>query len=239
MKKGILFIGLAGFILAGSGCTNSGMFGIRGEGPVVERKLTLRQISGITVPGSAHVYLTQGPEQEIVVEGQENIIDNLRKEVNADIWEIGNKAPVWQSQPLKIRITLKELRLVKVSGSADVETTNHFSGGKDLDIKISGSGSVKLDIDAGDISAVISGSGSIRMEGTAEDLDLGVSGSGDIMASGLKSSRADIRVSGAGNVEIDAEKSIDAHISGSGNVFYKGSPSVNSSVSGSGSIRQR
>ncbi len=239
MKTHIILIVLAGLILSGYSCTQGGMFGIRGEGPVVQRKLDIRAINGISVPGSARVYLTQGASQSVTVEGQENLIENLSLDVDGDVWKMSNKQPVWQSKPLKIMITMKELTQIRVSGSGDVETTGLFTGDEDLDIKISGSGTARLEIEANDVTADISGSGSIRLSGKADDLDLRVTGSGSIDAFELQSSRADVRVTGSGDIRLAAEEKIDAHLSGSGSVLYKGNPSINSSVTGSGTIRKR
>lgn len=214
-------------------------FGIRGEGPMVERKINLEKIKGISLPGSAKVFLTQGSNQEIRISGQENIIDNLNMEVHGEVWQIDNKRSVWQSEPLKIYITMETLRLIKVSGSSDVEFVNHFANQKDLEVRISGSGKIDLDMDARDINANISGSGDLFMKGSADNLDFSVTGSGNINAYELTAQKADVRISGSGGMELSVENRLDAHISGSGSVIYKGNPRVNTSVSGSGSVRER
>ncbi|TSA34363.1 MAG: DUF2807 domain-containing protein [Porphyromonadaceae bacterium] len=229
---GLLFIGA-------SGCWENGRFGIRGEGPIVERKLNLDKIKGISLPGSAKVFLTQGSAQEVRILGQENIIDNLNLEVHGEVWQIDNKRSVWQSEPVKIYITLETLRSIKISGSSDVEFVNHFTNQKDLVIRISGSGKIDLDMEAGDIKVNISGSGDLFMKGSADYLDFSITGSGNINAYDLSARKADVRVSGSGGMELSVDNRLDAHISGSGNVYYKGNPKVNTSISGSGSVRAR
>jgi hypothetical protein len=45
------------FLVMLSSCVwDGGRIGLRGEGPVVERKLSLEKIKGISLPGSAKVY---------------------------------------------------------------------------------------------------------------------------------------------------------------------------------------
>jgi hypothetical protein len=56
---------------------------------------------------------------------------------------------------LKIYLTVETIRLIKIAGSGEIEFLNHFSEMEDLEIRISGSGKVKLDMDAGDIDARI------------------------------------------------------------------------------------
>jgi hypothetical protein len=225
--------------LLASGCWQNGQFGIRGEGPVVERKVNIDRFRNISIPGSAKVYITQGSQQEVRIEGQENIIDNLNMEVRGETWEIEFKRPVWRIEPIKVYITMESLRSVRISGSGDLEFVNHFTDLKDMDIRISGSGKMDMDMDALDIRAHISGSGDLYMKGSARDLDFTVSGSGNIKAWNLKADKASVRVSGSGGIEVNASDRLNAHISGSGNIIYRGNPRVDSSVSGSGSVRSR
>ena len=213
--------------------------GIRGEGPIVERKFDLDKITGISLPGSAKVFLTQGSVQEVRILGQENIIENLKLDVQDGVWKMDNKRSVWQSESVKIYITLESLKLIKISGSSDVDMENHFTDLKDLEIRISGSGKMDLDLDARDINASISGSGDLFMKGSAENLDFVITGSGNINAYELAGQRAEVRITGSGGMELSVEDRLDAHISGSGSVLYKGDPKLHSSVSGSGSIRAR
>lgn len=239
MKTLVYSTVLAISIMLSSCYLGNGQLGIRGEGPVVERKIELKTIEGISLSGSAKVFLTQGKTQEVKIEGQENIIDNLNREVSGEVWDIGNKRSVWQSEELKIYITLETLRLIKVSGSGDIEFVNHFEGDKDLEIRISGAGKINLDMDADDISGNISGSGDLYMKGKANSLDFSITGSGNIAGYELITKKADVRISGSGGMDITVEDHLDAHITGSGSIHYKGDPKVNSSVTGSGSVRSR
>jgi hypothetical protein len=238
--KTILFkAGLAFLLITGYGCISSGPFGIRGEGPIVERKVNLEKIEGISLPGSAKIFISQGRDQEVRIEGQENIIDNLSLDVQRNIWHIGNKKPVWHTEPLNVCITISTIRSINISGSGSVKSENHFSKLNDLDIRISGSGKLDLDFDAMDVTSNISGSGNIILKGTADELRLGISGSGEIHAFDLKAEKADVRISGSGSMFLSVEDHLDANVSGSGNIVYKGSPKTNTSITGSGSIHAR
>ena len=233
----IILGSLAGF----SSCYFEGspFRGITGQGPVVERKLELDPIKGISIPGSAKIRLTQGENQEVRVEGQENIIDNLNLAVTGDIWRIEGKQPVWQAEPLIIHITMETLRMVKISGSGTVTALNQFNDLRELELNISGSGSIDLDIAAREVKGNISGSGTIILKGSADKIELGVSGSGGLQGSQFKTEEASLRISGSGNMELAVSERLDANISGSGSIFYYGNPRVDSRVSGSGRIKSR
>ncbi len=239
MKSLLLNSLLAVLLLGLTSCLSNGQFGIKGEGPVVDRKISLDRMSGVSLESSAKVYLTQGSPQEVRITGQENIIENLNQNVSGEVWHIGNKRSVWQSEPIRIYITLEDLRMARITGSGTINCENHFSDQKDLDIRISGSGKISLDIKARDINANISGSGDLSLKGIGRDLDLTISGAGNIYAYDLDAQRADARISGSGGMQLSVGDRISAHISGSGSIRYQGNPKVDSSVSGSGNVRSR
>jgi hypothetical protein len=240
MKVIQLFFLAAGLFCMNS-CYNQGApwQGIEGTGPVVERKVDLDRFSGISLPGSAKIFLTQGDKQEVRIQGQENIIDNLNLAVMGDVWKIEGKKPVWRSESLKIFITIEKLNMLRISGSGDISTENRFKDLGDLDLSISGSGTIQLETEADDIEGHISGSGNIILNGKADQVNFVISGSGNIKAEGLASREAKVRISGSGDIFLDAQEYIEAQVSGSGNVIYSGNPKTETRVSGSGHVRSR
>ncbi|MEE8331486.1 MAG: DUF2807 domain-containing protein, partial [Acidimicrobiia bacterium] len=85
----------------------------------------------------------------------------------------------------------------------------------------------------------ISGSADIELVGAAESLSIVISGSGDIDASDLVTKTGSVRISGSGDILVNATDELDITISGSGKVEYIGSPIVNQTISGTGSVSQR
>ena len=70
-----------------------------------------------------------------------------------------------------------------------------------------------------------------------KELEVKVSGSGDFMGSRLKSNNTQAYVSGSGDAEVNASKSIKARVNGSGDIEYSGNPETSDTkVVGSGSI---
>ena len=228
-------------LLTLSGCFYEGNYRnrIEGEGSVITETLDLDGFDGFIIQNSANVVLTQGKTFLVEVEAQKNIIDNLSTEVTGDIWKIRNIRPVWRTQKVLIRITMPEFDLIKISGSGNVSTRGSYKNLGDLELRISGSGDMDLDIDADDIYGRIGGSGSIRLSGKADNMDLKISGSGDFYTMELKASEANARISGSGSIRINVSDRLDANISGSGDIYYKGRPQLNTSISGSGNIHSR
>ena len=72
-----------------------------------------------------------------------------------------------------------------------------------------------------------------------QSLDISQSGSGRINCVNAPSANVYARVSGSGNIKVNATKMISAHVSGSGKIYYTGNADeVDTKVSGSGGIEK-
>ena len=211
---------------------------IKGEGDVVKQVITLPDLKGVNLGFAGDVVLTRGNTQSIELEGQQNILDNIKREVRDGVWQIYFEKNVRESKPVIVRITLPHLEEVSLSGSGSVKSTNHFSNLSELDINVAGSGEISLDYDAAATDLQLSGSGEINLKGTSKSLSVSISGSGNVMASDLKTEDCDIQISGSGDASVNASRDLDTHISGSGDVRYTGSASVDAHISGSGEVRK-
>lgn len=243
MKKMKLLMALImGGSLLLSGCfvdinDDDGLFGcIDADGPITTIDLQLEDIDGIELAMDARVELTQGPEQSITVEGKSDIFDELDLDVRNGVWKIRTEDCVRDVDDLTFFITLPNLRVVKVSGSGEVFSTNTFDSGNDIELRISGSGELDLSLLADDIEADISGSGKMILEGEADELDLRITGSGDLRGFDLSTREVDINISGSGDAEVRVSDRLDVFITGSGDVFYKGNPTLDVSITGSGEV---
>lgn len=208
---------------------------VRGDGPVVSEEITLRNFDGIDLRISADVYVRQGAEQEVIIEGQRNVIDEIERDVDNGVWKIETDRCIRDHDDLRIYITVPDLTLLRISGSGDIITENTFVVG-DIELSISGSGTIDAALDADDINAKISGSGDIILEGAGDALVLNISGSGDFRAFNLDLNSANVTISGSGDVAVRVANELDVRISGSGDVSYKGNPQIDANISGSGRV---
>lgn len=211
---------------------------ISGEGPVITRTIDLDNFDGVANGFSCDVEITQGNSHKIVVEGQENILDNLRLNVEGGILKIKYDRTIRRAAKVKIYITMPTLTQASLSGSGDLRSTNHFADLENLEVGISGSGNVTLAASARTINTRLSGSGSVVLEGNTQELEISISGSGNLDARELESDKCIVGISGSGNATIFVNQALEAKVSGSGNVRYRGDVAkVQSRVSGSGSVR--
>ena len=213
--------------------------GISGEGPKVTKTLDLASFDGLALAISADVMIRQGSSQSVKIEAQQNIIDNLKKEVKDGVWKIGFVKNVKKSESVKIWVTVPSLEQLSISGSGSIIGESRFTNLNDLSLAISGSGNIKLDADSKNLSVAISGSGDMQLAGNTGASTMKISGSGDISAFDLSTRSCEVKISGSGDSSINVSESLDVAIAGSGDVYYKGRPSVRSKVSGSGEVMSK
>lgn len=208
---------------------------VNGRGNPDTEVLDIPDFSGIELNIQADVYIEQGAEQRVEVRAQENIIDEIKRDVHGGVWEIEFERCAMDFSKVEIWITLPEVDLLRLSSSGNITGSGQIDANL-LDLIISGSGDIELDVDAAGIDATISGSGDIRMFGQTQNLDVLTSGSGDFEGFGLEAENADLTISGSGDIECHVTGSMDVTISGSGDIFYKGNPAIDVNISGSGKL---
>jgi len=202
-----------------------------------------------------HISLTQGDEQSIVIRAERDVLQKLKTEVRGGELIISSKWNIRQAEAPEIFITITKVRSLKISGSGEIKGEERIFS-KDLELgisgsgdillelkaeqlhtKVSGSGNMSLELEAKYVTTHISGSGDIEMVGLSGSLETRISGSGSLTALDLETREATIRISGSGNCRVHVRDTLDVRISGSGDVEYRGNPKVNLSGSGSGSVR--
>ena len=211
---------------------------VQGEGAVVKQDLSLAAITGIDLLIAGHVTLTQGSAQKVTVEAQQNIIDLLKRDVKDGVWHIGFDNNVNNYKSVNIYITLPSLEDVGLSGSGSITSTNKFNKINDLDLYLTGSGNISLDIEAKSTEVELAGSGQINLKGLSTELDIEIAGSGNVHAEELKADNCEVEISGSGDASVHVDKKLTSRIAGSGDVEYSGSASVNSSIVGSGNVKK-
>lgn len=107
--------------------------------------------------------------------------------------------------------------------------------------KLSGSNRLRVDgYNQDSLELTVSGSGDADINGKTRRADLKISGSGEVDAARLVVADAGITISGSGDVKVGPTGSAEVRISGSGDVELTNRPArLQSKVSGSGSVTTR
>jgi Putative auto-transporter adhesin, head GIN domain len=205
------------FLIALTGCFKERIIG--GGTTTSEKRSFIGTFTEIRLEGSANVKVRQGDSIEVIVKDFPNLLPFIRTTISGNTLVIDIQSDTWISNSVaEVTVTLPKLTGLEISGSGDIGSVNNLTC-EDLGILISGSGDISLAGKGKKMNAKISGSGDVRTF--------------DFICDDIKAS-----VTGSGNMDLNAVKTLDANISGSGDITYKGNPSVNSQVTGSGRVKK-
>lgn len=240
------------FLLVTSSCTYT-----TGEGPLVEKEFAKDAFRDVELDGSFNVNITQGAQQNVVVNGQENIIEKLKMDVLDGVLYLSLEPGNYMNYELEVDLTMPRLQTVVLSGSGDIklgtfvgldELKISLDGSGDIEsegvlevngsatIDLEGSGDIDLSLKAEKVMVDLDGSGDVDLNGTSSTLKAMLDGSGDIKTYKLQSLRAEVELEGSGNIKVYASKSLKASLKGSGDIRYRGEPTVEAKIDGSGTI---
>ncbi len=226
--------------LFSGGCEYIGGKRVRGNGVTSTQQRNVGDFTGIDVSGPFKVFISQGSVSSVKIEADENLMEYVEIENRRDNLEISTRRGynLHPRSGLKIYVTAPSFDMLAVTGSGELKTQGKISNTKDMDVSVTGSGDLVLNIDAPAIKSAVTGSGNIIIDGGTRNFNTEVTGSGEVHAFNLLSENSDIEISGSGDVEVFASKQLKISISGSGDVRYKGNPSVSKSIAGSGNVRK-
>lgn len=212
---------------------------IRGNGIIKTEDRNVSPFKNVEVSGAINVYVSQGESKPVRLEGDENLLRFIEVLQEGDRIIVRTR-PGYNLSPtgdLRIYVTSPVYNNMEVSGACDIIGQSKISNPEDLELRASGAGDIKMEVDAPKIKASISGSGSINLRGQTKDVDLELSGAGNAHCFDLLAENTKVEISGAGSAQVFASVKLDAEVSGVGSVTYKGNAAnVSQHVSGVGSV---
>ena len=212
---------------------------VQGNGNTITESRTVSSFEGIQLSGSMNVHLVQGTDRAVTIEGEENILPYVETYVNDGklIVKYRDDININTHEDVVVNVTAPELNEIDVTGSGDITGENKFSGNDEMKVEVTGSGNIKLELDAPAVEVSITGSGDIDLSGNTKSIKCSTTGSGEIDATELKAENATVRTLGSGSIRVFASVKLDATINGSGDIAYKGGGSVSSKINGSGTVK--
>jgi hypothetical protein len=117
----------------------------KARGPISEHEIVIDPIVGIELAIRDNVYISQGATQRIIIEGQDNVVDELNKTVKNGIWKIYFADKPSQYKNMKINITLPDLKHVSLTGPGII-LSKTFLTLDTLSLNVSGSGNIDMDV---------------------------------------------------------------------------------------------
>lgn len=222
-----------------SGCFDE-IVCLKGKGPILTEERSIKSFTKVFSQIDADIYITQSDTQQVIIEGQENVLDQIQTYVSDGILRIDYDQCIRDHDGVNIYLSMNQVNGLKMGGSGKIVAQNHIITDL-MEFKISGSGYIQVDsLQVQNIDTHISGSGDVII-GSADIADyhlIQITGSGNVLSYDIVVRAAEILISGSGNCELHVTSTLDVEIPGSGNVYYRGNPSVSQNITGSGTIQK-
>jgi hypothetical protein len=211
MKKLILAVALLSTV---AGCHIGNR--MKGSGNMKTEKRELSAFKAIETGGAFDLEITCQKPQSVEIQADDNLLPLVEAEVRDGVLHVDTKENYHSNKLITLRISVQDLNHITISGAG----TAHITGIKNDKFELNSTGAAKMDI-----------------SGETKEVTLSNSGAGLIDAHSLRAAKADVKLSGAGQVEVFASDRLDVNISGVGRVKYSGQPKVvNKNISGIGTV---
>jgi len=220
MKK-IRFIFLLTILFCLS-CTNNdtdfphGNNCLTGVGTIVSETRNINNFHSINSTIVADIFLTQGPQEDIIIEAQQNILQVLKTEIVSGELRLSTNQCIDLLQRVKVHITIPHIKNLTLTGVGDIIAQNDF--------------------DLNGLNVVLTGVGDIILKGATSTLDILLTGVGNVKSFDLNADICEVTLTGVGDVEVFVNDELKVTLSGVGKVYYKGHPSITANITGSGSV---
>lgn len=213
--------------------------GEKGNGNVVTQERNVSE-NFTEVRGSAglEVYLTQGNENKIVVEADENLLQYITTDIESGKLHVTTSSNIGRSKAKKVYVTFKKLNNIEASSGADVIASSVIKS-RNLSLRSSSGADLKLEIFSEDLDIKSSSGSEVEVSGKASSLNADASSGSEIDAEKLLVVNCNAEASSGAEVTINVKDRLETNVSSGGNIKYYGNPvSVNSNKSHSGSVKK-
>ena len=212
---------------------------VRGSGNTVTFEKNVTGFSELNFSNAVEAEVEYGDEYKVVV----SIDDNLKEYV--DIYKRGEKLYIglrdnvsYSGVNYKVSIVMPVLERLEASGASEIKLSG-FKSDNDLVVDVSGATEIEGFINVGNLYLKVSGASEIDLIGSGRDLTIDGSGASELDFSDFKVRNAEIELSGASEVVVNAVESLSVDMSGASEVKYYGNPRINHiSTSGASSIKR-
>lgn len=196
----------------------------------------------INVSDGINLYISYGDEAIAVSASETKYRDKIKTVVEngvLKIWYDDNKFSWNSKKDLKVYVSFKNLRSLNASGGSDVIVEGSIKSNQ-LKIDLSGGCDFKGRVEVSELNVNQSGGSDIIINGRAEKVFINVSGGSDFKGYSLITDYCEAEASGGSDIEITANKEINARANGASDISYQGSAVLKESkTSGASSVSKR
>jgi hypothetical protein len=176
-----------------AGCHHGRFAEIKGNGKRELQKRQVASFTSISTNGAFTIEVTCQKALSLEIEGDENVLEFVKTEVDNNILRLENTKSFSISDPIRVRISVPNLEGLAVNGAGHID--------------IKGMNNDKFEIDT-------NGAPTITVSGTTKMVDIAANGAGKVDTQNLHATRAVVDARGVARVDIDVSDQLDVDISG-------------------------
>ena len=216
---------------------------VSGSGKLVTENRQVSGFSSVTFAGLGELTITQGANEGLTIEAEDNIMPRITTNVSDGELTIGFESENWQdmvrpTRPVKFDLKVRNLSQFDLQGLGNVTMTSLQADA--VTIKVGGAGGIKINkLTAGDLTITMTGAGNVDLAGQVTSQTINLRGLGNYSGGDLDSQHTTVNLTGAGGAEVWARSDLTVKISGAGSVSYYGSPTVSKDISGLGVLNSK
>ncbi|MBB3970587.1 head GIN domain-containing protein [Mucilaginibacter phyllosphaerae] len=211
---------------------------IKGKGEIRTESRKMKSFTKIDVSGGYRVVLKQDSSEAISISIDDNLMKYVETTIEGNTLTVHSRKNICPSGEATLTIGVKNLDGIAAAGAVDFKSDGRLNT-KDLDIDLSGSTKIDIELNAAKVHTSASGSSEIYLKGQAASHDIDMSGSGKVEALDFVVGKYKISTSGASECKINVLNELDVHTSGSSDIQYRGNPGkVNNDQSGASSVKK-
>ncbi len=208
----------------------------------------LRQVSGfkgVSVTSAIDLYISQGSTEAVAVSAKDTKVrDRIKTEVKDGVLHISFDGRDWKNwsmgdQKMKAYVTVKNINVLEGSGASDIKVSGTLKS-DNLKLEFSGASDFEGAIEVKNVQINVSGASDVKIRGSAINANIDMSGASDFKGYDFKIDYCRAEISGAGDMQLNVNKELEAEASGASSIKYKGDATITKShSSGASSIKKK
>ncbi len=212
---------------------------VNGDGNVITEERDVDQsFDQVRGTRGLDVYLTEGNENKIVVEADENLMDLIETNISNGKLTITSSKNIGRAKAKKVHVTYVKLTNIEASSGADV-IGNSVIKSETLTLDCSSGADLEVEVFTKELYAETSSGADITVSGKASSLNAKASSGSELNAKKLQVLTCKAKASSGADIVVNVKENLNAKASSGGDVRYYGNPvSVTKKDGASGNIRK-
>ncbi|MEZ4858188.1 MAG: head GIN domain-containing protein [Flavobacteriaceae bacterium] len=211
---------------------------VNGNGNVITEERNVGDFTSVRGSAGMDVFLTEGTENKVVIEADENLMENIETYVENGMLKVTTKKSIGRSKSQKAHVTYVKLESIEASSGADV-IGNSIIKNETLSLSSSSGADLEVEILAKEVYASTSSGADLKISGRATRLIADASSGSDLKARELEVISCKAEASSGADITVNVKEQMEGHASSGGDIKYYGNPSDVSVRDGaSGDVRK-